>query len=261
MRQVRTLPIRTRCDGFTLIELLVVIAIIAVLAGLLLPVLARSREQARKASCQNNLGQFHKALTLFDQNHNHLSEDYPDRLTYLSTGSATGIGARFVAEDKLYQCPSDDSRGHQGGKPPPPLVQRQYDELDEGPDKGDAPVKCASNAPWSSYMYEFSGATCKPADRAYLVKAGTPDADVDKNSDGRITWQEAKFSQLERGDQYFASGYPRTWFPILRCFWHSKQPDKDVELEVYNLAIDGNIFPSGASWELIAEANNPNLKK
>lgn len=142
---MRPCPFSKRREAFTLIELLVVIAIIAILAALLLPTLAKSKQAAQDTYCKNNQKQIAAAVSMYcNDNHDTLPlittfgkswgvywgsiianppDSYPDNLRplvylpdlmfpYLGTNKAatdslTSIQlANYRPQPGIYTCPS-----------------------------------------------------------------------------------------------------------------------------------------------------------
>jgi len=165
--------------GFTLIELLVVIAIIGILAAILLPALARAREAARRASCQNNLKQFGLIFKMYSNEHHGRFPALapfanPGGVPVFAAADPDGIFPEYLTDLTIAKCPSDSGADASGQMVAARLPDGDVDaHVTAALESGDASSRRYFLAAALSRSYWYHGYAMRSVDEFYGVWNGT----------------------------------------------------------------------------------------
>ena len=250
------MPVRR---GFTLLELLVVVSIIAVLAGLVLPVVSLVRRLANDVKCGSNLQQIAAGIEVYKGDND---DSFPERLLW--DPAAWPYAASPITSDlfrsngplraltKILLCPLDAQRG----KDTRMGRHRNWADLS------------AIYTPGSSYVYEVSSVYLTSNDISYFFRDrpdATPPESMPPANSSESTWASGKHNQLRFGNRKddnsgYGAAFPESLFPIIRCYWHYKwtgMSSDEKTKKVKNVSWALNVFNTSPYWETDI---NPNIR-
>ncbi|MCL5098313.1 MAG: type II secretion system GspH family protein [Candidatus Omnitrophica bacterium] len=241
-----------RKAGFTLIELLVVIAIIAILAGLLLPVVSKAKARANSTYCLNNLKQLQTCWQMYVDDFqgavppnrsaitNNAWRSTPD--SWIGNSSAIydtdtdpieqGLLFKYDYNRSvaLYHCPADKSHARtMQGKELPVLRTRSYSmngNVGGRTNEVQNTVTLAAQIPAPSRLFVFIDEQEDSIDDAHFLVWSDPD----------VRWVNMPADRHSQGCTLsFADGHAEHWnwrypkqFTKKESYW--KQAENDADL-------------------------------
>ena len=225
--------------NITIVELAIVIGLFAILAAVLLPALARSREGARRSSCANNLKQIGIVMKMYSNEWNGFFPPVSP-ITHNWMLDLDGVYPEYLTDLNVLVCPSN------------PFHDPDMFRLKRNYEHPGAPVGFLHPDCVSSLSYIYTGRSIFSDEQAVALFDAYYDVPPEVVAHGHLTLDVPVWEESSRVDEVGQSGIPVFWDRVAlddREFWHVPyggnvlHMDGHVEFVQYSYYNSSNFFP------------------